>query len=100
MRLLRSPFGLGLLVTRAAPLSGKIVMMLGLLVGWARIYLGLHFPVDMLASGVIGGLFGGSAALWLRAVRRWIMPWAEPAYEGALRVLHLPASTFPRGPEV
>jgi undecaprenyl-diphosphatase len=90
--------GAGLLATAAAPAWGRIVIALGLLVAWARIYLGLHFPVDMLASGVIGGFFGGAAPFLLSPVRRWVMPWAQPAYQTVLRILRLPIRGFPRSP--
>lgn len=88
--------GLGLLATRVAPAWGKVVVILGLLVAWARIYLGLHFPVDMLASGMIGGCCGGGAYILVSPVRRWAMPVVDPAYEAVLRLLHLPARVFPR----
>lgn len=88
--------GLGLIVTRAAPAWGKVVIGLGLLVAWARIYLGLHFPVDMIASGLIGACFSGAAAFLALPVSRWVMPLIEPLYEAALNLLHLPARLFPR----
>jgi undecaprenyl-diphosphatase len=88
--------GLGLIITRAAPAWGKVVILLGLLVAWARIYLGLHFPVDMLTSGVVGGCFGGVSAFLVPLISRWVMPSAEPIYEGTLRLLHLPIRVFPR----
>jgi undecaprenyl-diphosphatase len=88
--------GFGLIATRAAATWGKIVIILGLLVAWARIYLGLHFPVDMVASGLVGGCFGGGAAFLLPLTRRWVMPLLNPFYEAGLRVLHLPARVFPR----
>ena len=88
--------GLGLIVTRAAPAWGKVVVGLGLLVAWARIYLGLHFPVDMIASILIAGCFSGAAAFLVSPLARWVMPLIEPLYETALNVLHLPARLFPR----
>ena len=90
--------GLSLIVTRAAPAWGKVVILLSLLVAWARIYLGLHFPVDMLASGAVAGCFGGAAAFLLPPISRWVMRLVEPIYEGALQLLHLPSRSFPRRP--
>ncbi len=90
--------GFALLATRAAPSWGRIVIVLGLVVAWARIYLGLHFPIDMLASGGIAAVFGGTAGFWIPAILRWIMPWASPVYEGALRSLRLSVRAFPRHP--
>lgn len=88
--------GLGLIVTRAAPTWGKVVIGLGMLVAWARIYLGLHFPVDMIASVFIATCFSGAAAFLVSPLGRWVMPRIEPLYEAALNVLHLPARLFPR----
>lgn len=88
--------GLGLLMTRAAPAWGKVVIILGLAVAWARIYLGLHFPIDMITSGLVGGTFGCGAALLRPLVSRWIMPLVETVYEGVLQLLRLPVWAFPR----
>lgn len=88
--------GLGLVATRGAPEWGKAVSVLGLLVAWARLYLGLHFPIDMLTSTLIGSLFGAVAALVRPIVARWMMPLVEWAYEGSLRLLRLPPRLFPR----
>jgi undecaprenyl-diphosphatase len=88
--------GFALITTRAAPMWGKAVSILGVLVAWARIYLGLHFPLDMVASALIACLFGVLAALLVSAVQRWIMPVAGRIYEGALDLLRLPSRVFPR----
>ena len=88
--------GISLIMTRAAPTWGKVAIVLGALVGWARIYLGLHFPVDILASALIAGLFGMIAALLASPVARWIMPVVEWVYEGALETFRLPSRFFPR----
>ncbi len=88
--------GFALVVTRAAPTWGKVVSVSGVLVAWARIYLGLHFPLDMLASALIACLFGALAGLMVPAVRLWVMPIADWTYEGALNTLRLPSRVFPR----
>lgn len=88
--------GFGLVTTCAAPKWGAIVSFLGILVAWARIYLGLHFPLDMLGSALIAGLFGAVAALLVATLRRWMMPVADRIYEGALAALGLPPWIFPR----
>jgi undecaprenyl-diphosphatase len=88
--------GFGLIATCAAPTWGKLVSILGALVAWARIYLGLHFPVDMLASTLIACLFSGIAVLLVSPVNRWLMPIADRTYEGPLDTLRLPARVFPR----
>lgn len=88
--------GFALIATRATPQWGAVVSILGILVAWARIYLGLHFPLDMLASALIGGLFAAVAALLVTPVRRWMMPVADQIYEGALDALGVPPWLFPR----
>ena len=88
--------GLALIATRAAPVWGQFVSAMAVLVAWARIYLGLHFPIDMLTSAVIACLFGGAAIFLEAPVRRLIMPIADRIYENTLDALGLPSRAFPR----
>jgi undecaprenyl-diphosphatase len=88
--------GFGLIATRAASTWGKLVSASGALVAWARIYLGLHFPIDMVASALMACLFGGVAVLLVPSVNQWLMPIADRTYEGTLDTLRLPARVFPR----
>jgi undecaprenyl-diphosphatase len=88
--------GFGLIATSAAPTWGTVVSALGVLVAWARVYLGLHFPLDMLASTLIACFFSGLAALLLGPVQAWLMPFAEWTYESALIALRLSSRVFPR----
>lgn len=88
--------GIGLIATRAAPTWGKLLSASAVLVAWSRIYLGLHFPIDMLASALIALLFGGMAILLVLPVNRWFMPVADRIYAGTLDALHMPTSVFPR----
>lgn len=88
--------GLALIATRAAPMWGKVVSALAVLVAWARIYLGLHFPLDMFASALIACLFGGVAMFLQRPLQRRFMPIAGRIYDDALDVLRLPSRAFPR----
>lgn len=50
------------------PRSGWITWPLVVLIGVARVYLGAHYPTDVLGGWAIGALFGGGAA-WL--LLRW-----------------------------
>ena len=36
--------------------AGAFLALLGLLMAWARIYLGVHFPLDMLGAAVVAGI--------------------------------------------
>ena len=88
--------GLALIATRANATIGMVVSTLGVLVAWARIYLGLHFPIDVFASVLIACLFGWLTAFAVSPVERWIMPAADRIYERALDTLRLPSRIFPR----
>ncbi len=88
--------GLALIATRAAPTWGKVMSAAAVLIAWARIYLGLHFPLDMLASALIACFFGGVAAFVAAPAERWIMPIADRKYEATLDALRLPSRAFPR----
>ena len=45
--------GFGLIITRPLRWLGVGISCLGFAVAWARVYLGVHFPLDMLASLLI-----------------------------------------------
>lgn len=88
--------GIGLVLTGAARAAGIAVCVVGLGVGWARVYLGLHFPVDILT----GILVGAAAALLARSVEplihRHLLAPLQSLYDAVLQALRLPAVIFPR----
>lgn len=45
--------GFALMMARGLRWAGAGVTMLGLATAWARVFLGVHFPLDMVASGLI-----------------------------------------------
>ncbi len=45
--------GLALVITPALRFAGLAITALGVTTAWARVYLGVHFPLDMAASAVI-----------------------------------------------
>lgn len=59
----------GLLLTRRVWVLGSVIFLIALATAWARVFLGVHFPEDMLGSLVIS--FGAACA-----VSR-IRPWCE-----------------------
>ncbi len=75
---------------------GGTLLLLGFAVAWSRIYLGVHFPLDML------GAFGVAAfaCLLIRIVgprlHRRFYPLLVSLYETVLRRLGLPDAVFPR----
>jgi len=79
--------GLGLALTGASRRWGAAACLAGLAAGWARVYLGVHFPVDVLASVPAGLLAAGFASTLLPLIRRWVAPPVERAYDRALRFL-------------
>lgn len=88
--------GLALIATDAARRWGALVCLVGLLVAWARVYLGLHFPIDMAASFFVALAGGGVARIALPASERRLLPFVQPAYEVTLHSLGLPPALFPR----
>lgn len=58
-----------LLTARWRPVS-FLVVVASLAIGWSRIYLGLHFPLDILGGFVLGAVIGAIGALcWAAAIR-------------------------------
>lgn len=53
--------GLSLIATRASALGGILVTATGLIIGWARVYLGVHWPFDVFGSVVVAAIGAGFA---------------------------------------
>ncbi|MHB1250360.1 MAG: undecaprenyl-diphosphatase [Polaromonas sp.] len=60
-------------------MAGALLALLGLPVAWARIYLGIHFPFDMVGAAAVAGL-----ASWLcLRLARWF---AQPLFKWATAI--------------
>lgn len=60
-----------LLLHPRSRMMGAVLALLGLAVAWGRIFLGVHFPLDMLGAAVVSVI---SAGLCLRGARYCIEP--------------------------
>ena len=64
----------------------------GLLTGWARVYLGVHFPLDVVGALPVAAAGAGLALVLRPALEAWSKPlWAryDACERAALRLLHL-----------
>ncbi len=86
----------GLIATGAAPGWGIAMGIYGIGVAWARIFLGVHFPLDMLGSAGVSVAGWGLAVLAMRWPVPWLLPAAEAIYERSIVLLRLPPSLVPR----
>jgi undecaprenyl-diphosphatase len=87
--------GLGLILTHGAIRWGAALCMLGMLTCWGQVYLGVHYPVDMLASLPIGLLAGAGARVALPLAASLVAPTVEHFYERILTHLRS-ALSLPR----
>ena len=74
--------GLGLALTGASRGWGTAACLAALIAGWSRVYLGVHFPLDVLTSAP-AGLVAALAARLLLPMAAWITPPLEQLYEAA-----------------
>ncbi len=89
--------GLGLILTGASRRWGVVACLVGVAAGWARVYLGIHFPIDVIASAPAGLLAAAVACAVLPTVRRWVLPPVERLYNGALGRLGILTGTASKG---
>jgi membrane-associated phospholipid phosphatase len=81
-------FTVGLLFCLRASIRkiGLAIVAIAVLTGWARIYVGVHFPLDIAAGLLLAG--GIAAAFWAcqQLGRRFILPLVRHAHSGARRL--------------
>jgi undecaprenyl-diphosphatase len=91
--------GFGLVSTRAAIKTGIAVFFFGFAVAWSRIYLGIHFPIDMMGSMPVAMICGIFAAAIDPAIDKIIGSAIVRGYDATLNFLRLPERLFPRMPQ-
>jgi undecaprenyl-diphosphatase len=62
-------FAGAILLSYLAPRAAPLLVLLAAAIGYSRVYVGVHYPGDVLGGALIGVLCGGVAVLALRAAR-------------------------------
>ena len=85
----------GLLATTSLRRAGMGLLVLAIAVSWARIYLGAHYPSDILGGAALACI----CTALIRAIQPRHRLWAlcTKAYDRLICLMHLPAGLFPRG---
>lgn len=80
----------------AAPMrrAGFVLLNLAVSVGWARIFLGAHFPSDILGGATLALLCVGLVKSLPLQMGLWAA--VSRVYDAILTRLHLPQALFPR----
>lgn len=86
----------GLIATRSAPTWGAALAAVGLLTAWARVWLGVHWPLDIAGALLLSGAAAAIATVLQGPVATWLMPPLESLYETVLDMARLPRAVFPR----
>ncbi len=71
-------------------------LALALSVAWGRIYLGVHFPLDMVGAMLVAAVGNALVHLGKPLLHSRLYPILNAVYEGLLRQLRLPKRMFPR----
>ncbi len=73
--------GVTFLMISEMRLMGVLVFILALLVGWARIYLGVHFPLDMIGGMITGTSGAMMLAYWWPSLEQYVLPASLSLYK-------------------
>ncbi len=87
--------GLALLWMARTRRWGWLVTAAGVAVAWSRIYIGVHFPMDMLGALLVSLLASGVMLLPYPLIEKTLQPAITRLYEYVVVKLHLPTALFP-----
>ena len=87
---------LSLLFDNARGLWGWLALLVALGAAWARVYMGVHWPLDMAGAACVGGLAAWIVHVFARRTRAGLAGRLSRFYDRVLDLAHLPAGLFPR----
>ena len=90
-------FALAFGLMAAAPLrkAGAVLLVLALAVSWARVFLGAHYPSDILGGAILAVFCVGLVQSVTARQSLWVL--CVKLYETALHQMKFPKRLFPRG---
>ncbi|HUX83424.1 MAG TPA: phosphatase PAP2 family protein [Halothiobacillus sp.] len=88
--------GFALLILGHLRRWGAVLVLAGLAIAWARVYVGVHFPFDMLGSLIVSLVVAGFARILSGPLLKWVLMPCNSLYIRLIVALHLPPVLFPR----
>ncbi|MBV9121085.1 MAG: phosphatase PAP2 family protein [Chloroflexi bacterium] len=79
-------FAIAVVLAGSYPKSGAVALIYAALMSYARVYVGEHYPGDVLAGAAIGVACAALLLTWLYPVARF----ARRLVDAAIRLLHIP----------
>ena len=89
-------FAIALALLLSKSRFGAAALVVALATAWARVYLGVHWPLDMVGSFAVALIAAPLASTFFPGLVASLFSLLLKAYLWALNRLHLPASLFPR----